>query len=171
MRFLTALLATGVLVSSAMATPPAPTDPVANVWVRFTAPETFTDATYDNRRSSLEQVTRDLAAQFAALGQRYLPPGQRLVVDVLDVDLAGRYEPWHQDFSDVRYMRDITWPRIHFTYQVVDQDGSIVASGDEDLGDMQYLMRPAQRRDGDRLRYEKAMLDTWFRARFARAPA
>jgi hypothetical protein len=29
------------------------------------------------------------------LGQRYLQPGQQLVIDIRDIDLAGRFEPRH----------------------------------------------------------------------------
>jgi hypothetical protein len=47
-----------------------------------------------------------------------------------------------------------------------------VANGDETISDINYLMRASIAYSSDSLRYEKAMLDEWFRTRFVdRQPA
>ena len=159
-RTANALVALSMILPGAIAAAATPID------VRFTAPETFTDATYENRSTSRDEVTRDLAAILAQLGERYVPAGHHLALEVLDVDLAGRYEPWHQNGWDVRFMRDITWPRIKFRYRLLDESGATIGSGEEAVNDMQYLMHPGARFDSGRLRYEKVMLEDWFRQRF-----
>lgn len=83
----------------------------AGVQVRFINPERYTDA------SSFGATSRDATiAEFRAylekLGQRFIRPGQNLTIDVLNIDLAGHYEPWRRNFSDVRIMRDITPPSV-----------------------------------------------------------
>lgn len=164
MRLLTALT-TGLLALPALAAPPAGPELPANVDVRFTAAEKFVDATYENRSNTRTRVAQDLTAHLVALGKRYLPQGQRLEIEITDVDLAGRYEPWHVDTHDVRYMRDVTWPRVDLEYRLLAGDEEI-ARGKEVLIDMNYLSRAGLRSNSDRLRYEKAMLDEWFRGRF-----
>jgi hypothetical protein len=44
----------------------------------------------------------------------------------------------------------------------------VVASAEELVSDMHYLMTSNRYMTGDRLRYEKAMLDDWFDRRFVR---
>jgi hypothetical protein len=49
---------------------------------------------------------------------------------------------------------------------------ALVANGDETISDINYLMRASIAYSSDSLRYEKAMLDEWFRTRFVdRQPA
>jgi hypothetical protein len=57
-------------------------------------------------------VERDIEQHLQRLGARVLPEGDSLRVEVLDVDLAGHFEPlrFHSG-SEVRIVRDITWPR------------------------------------------------------------
>ncbi|TDU23341.1 DUF3016 family protein [Panacagrimonas perspica] len=165
MRFVTARAATA-LAALSIIVPGAIVAAANRVDVRFTAPETFTDATYENRPASRDEVTRDLATILAKLGERYVPDGQQLALEVLDVDLAGRYEPWQQNGWDIRFMRDVTWPRIKFRYQLRDASGATIGSGEDQVNDMQYLTHPGAGFDSDRLRYEKVMLEDWFRKRF-----
>ncbi len=144
---------------------PTAAETPSNVAVNFIKPDKFTDATYENRISSREQVTRDLAAYLGDLGRRYLPADQQLEIDITDVDLAGRYEPWNVQAADVRFMRDVTWPRIGLKYRLL-EGGAEIAKGEESISDMNYLTRIGLRSTSDRLRYEKSMLDEWFRGRF-----
>lgn len=160
---ISALLAFPVFAETA----PTPAAAPSNVEVRFEKTDKFRDATYDNRRNTSEQVAKDIAAHMQKAGLRYLPAGQRLEVEITDIDLAGRYEPWHIQARDVRFMRDVAWPRIDLKYRLFEGDKEI-AQGDDHMSDMTYLHRPGLATSGDRLRYEKAMIDQWFRARFAR---
>ena len=141
----------------------------AVVEVDFKGADSYTDAGtrgYGGRANT--RVLEEISAHLQALGARYLAPDQHLTVEIRDVDLAGRFEPWHSYAYDVRFMREITWPRIELHY-VLREGERILAERDESVMDMQYLRHANGYFDSDRLRYEKRMLDDWFRSRFARA--
>lgn len=169
MRTLLPLMSlTGALLAlPAHAQPQSASAPAAEprVAVSFVKPEKFTDATLQNRFQSYERVTKELSDYLVGLGQRYLPANQRLEIKVTDIDLAGRYEPWRNYNPDVRYMVDVTWPSVSLQYRLL-EDGHEIAHGEQRVADMNYLRRPAARANNDSLRYEKAMLDDWFRDQF-----
>ena len=99
------------------------------------------------------------------LGERYLKPGQDLTIEVIDIDLAGRFELWRINARDLRIMREVTWPGIEVRY-TLEQNGVVVESGEEAVTDLNYLMRAGIAYSSGSLRYEKAMLEEWFRTRF-----
>ena len=137
----------------------------AAVSVRFVNPERYTDAgSYGG--GSTEATVAEFSAYLQKLGERFLAPGQNLSIDVLDIDLAGQYEPWRGAMSDVRIMRDITPPRIKLRY-VLTEKGRRLRNGEEDISDMNYQMTSG-RSGSDRYGYEKALLDDWFRRTFPR---
>ena len=138
----------------------------ATVSVTFEHPERYTDAGLYRERGekAREPALHGIRAHLERLGARHLRPGQSLRIEVLDIDLAGRYEPWRVTTRDVRVLRDITWPRIALRY-TLEQDGQPLASAEETLRDMNYLMRNHPGRSSDSLHFEKAMLDDWFRRR------
>lgn len=138
-----------------------------NVEVNYDHPEHFRDASLRDRGYGADEfVLKEIRSTFEKLGERYLPPGQTLRIEVQDIDLAGRYEPWRTEAYDVRFMRDITWPSLRLRYQL-SQDGKPLASGDTRVNDMSYLQRPGRATHGnDRLYAEKAMLEEWFRREF-----
>ncbi|MCO7519143.1 MULTISPECIES: DUF3016 domain-containing protein [unclassified Pseudomonas] len=144
--------------------------PTAQVEVRFDHPQRFRDASLESpgySRGADPQVLEALRQHLHKLGQRYLRPGQHLLIDIRDIDLAGRFEPWHGNAYDVRFMRDITWPSIDLSY-TLEQPGQAPQKAEERLSDKMYLSRPGRLGSSDRLYAEKAMLDDWFRLRFAR---
>jgi hypothetical protein len=141
----------------------------AGVAVTYVHPESFSDT---NLRGGYGEKARapaldGIRQHFERLSQRYLKHDQTLTIEVLDLDLAGRFEPWHANAYDVRYMRDITWPRMTLRYTLV-QNGLTLAQGEETISDMSYLMDASARLSSDSLRYEKTMLDSWFRKRIVR---
>ncbi|GAB3761356.1 hypothetical protein GCM10028796_11460 [Ramlibacter monticola] len=143
----------------------------ADVSVVFVQPEKYTDSAYSRSFASPRdraEVERDIEQHLQRLGARFLPEGDSLRVEVLDVDLAGHFEPlrFHSG-SEVRIVRDITWPRIQLRYTLTRGD-QMVGSGEERLSDMNFLSTPNRYSPDDRLRYEKAMLDNWFESRFGR---
>ena len=146
----------------------------AQVEVRFDHPEKFRDASLDSagyERGADDYVMKTLTQYLQTLGQRYLQPGQQLVIDIRDIDLAGRFEPWHSRAYDVRFMRDITWPTIDLSY-TLSQPGKPDQQAQERVSDKMYLSRPGRMASSnDRLYAEKAMLNDWFRQRFAPHPA
>jgi len=134
----------------------------AGVTVSFVAPEKFADLPAD--RWEREEVLRDLAAWFEELG-RQLPAGQDLRVEITDVDLAGRGYP----SSSVRELRvagnPAEWPSVSLRY-TLSANGQVLGSGVEQLKDMHFQSRRDVRPQDGKLRYEKRMIDDWFRQTF-----
>lgn len=171
------LFALGILVSPLAATAADSNVAETNVaesaagpvQVTFTNPDKFTDA-YPHRYGTKERdaVLKALTKHMEKVGGRYLKPGQTLKIEVLDLDLAGRVEWWHPNNYDIRYMRDIDSPAMKVRY-TLDENGTVLANGEERLTDMNYLMGLAAiSSNSDPLKYEKAMLDDWFRNRFGK---
>ncbi|MFZ6762708.1 DUF3016 domain-containing protein [Pseudoroseomonas sp. WGS1072] len=163
LRRMAPLAAAGLLLAS-----PA----LAGVSVDFADPARFTDARLDGGGGARPDAPELLALRrhLEALGAR-LPPGTALRITVLDIDLAGRCEPWRIENPDLRVMTPATWPRIRLRYALDrpgDHPGEAPAMAEESVSDMAYLTRARMARAGDRLWYEKAMLDDWFRQRFLR---
>ena len=151
----------------------AQTSTPSPVEVRFHHPEKFRDASLGSQgyeQGADAEVMKTLTQHLQQLGERYLKPGQQLAIDIRDIDLAGRYEPWHGNAYDVRFMREITWPVIELGY-TLSQPGQPARQAEERISDKMYLSRPGRHASNDRLYAEKAMLDDWFRQRFGAAPS
>ena len=148
----------------------APVAAKAGVVVQFVAPDRFADADF-RRPAGREALMRELERHLKGLGDRYLPPLQTLTIEITDLDLAGRYEPFNIGFNEVRGMRDITPPRVKLSYRLA-AGGRTLAAGTETVSDLNYLSNIRARNASGSLPYEKAMLDDWFRRRFGeRRPA
>ena len=146
----------------------------ADLTVVFVDPEHFTDAAYAHPNGTEEEravVMRDVERHLATLAERGLGAGDALRIEVLDIDLAGWFGPftWRTGI-DLRVLRDITWPRIKLRYTLSRGD-RVLASGEQHLSDLNYLMTVNRYSGSDRLRYEKAMLDDWFVRRIVSAAA
>ena len=161
-----ALLAAPVLAAFSMV--PAR----AEIAVRFADPGRFTDAALhrEGGAGAVEPTVEGLHEHLSRLGRLHLAPGQSLRIEIRDIDLAGRFEPWRARTRDVRVLRDITWPRIVLRW-TLEEDGAVVAAAEETLRDHGYLGRAADRPADDLLHFEKAMLDDWFRSRFVERQA
>ena len=133
----------------------------AGVSVTFVHPETYIDMPFATQ--DREQVLKDLTEYFEKLSAS-LPAGQDLKIEVLDLDLAGRLIPNFRGTQDIRVMRGgADWPHMHLRY-TLSTGGQVLRSGDEQLSDMNYLERlTSARYSGDPLRYEKQMIDDWFK--------
>jgi hypothetical protein len=147
------VLSLGALVASA----------AAQVNVRFTEPEKFTDlqSTWQTEASLLAALGEHLKQ----LGQKHLGEAQVLDIEVTDIDLAGSQEYFWR-ISPLRVMRDVTSPRISLRWRLSSSDPNGPAI-EVTLRDMAYLSRTNHYAEGDPLRYEKLMLDDWFRRTFA----
>lgn len=84
---------------------------------------------------------------------------------MLDIELAGHYEPWRTGFNEVRILRDITPPSFRLRY-VLGQGKTILMRGEDTITDMNYLLNPAARNSSERFPYERSLLRGWFRRRF-----
>ena len=106
----------------------------------------------------------DLRQHFDKLGAQ-LPQGQELKVEVLDIDLAGQIEPRSRGTHDIRVLRGgADWPMIQLRYSIESQ-GKVLKSGEKRVADMNYLQNHINKYAANEpLRYEKRMLDDWFKA-------
>jgi hypothetical protein len=127
--------------------------------VKFTNPDQFVDVPFSHheRTDALER----LEAHFSKLAAQ-LPSGQDLRVDVTDIDLAGNEYPGRAG-RELRVLKGAAdWPRIDFKFSVESQ-GKVVTSGTASVKDMNYLNRHNKYPRDEPLRYEKRMLDEWFK--------
>jgi hypothetical protein len=136
--------------------------------VTFKNVDSYIDATFERPKSerNLREVQEGLRKVFSKLADKYLPPGQPLAVEVIGIDLAGRLEPTFSS-GDIRIMQGVTWPRLQFTYTVT-ENGAVVASGQADIRDSDYLNGFNNQPYGDRLRYERQLIADWFRKTFGK---
>ncbi|MFT3957333.1 MAG: DUF3016 domain-containing protein [Piscinibacter sp.] len=139
--------------------------------VNYDARATFTDA--GTTQFERERHLGALAAYLKTLGERQLPEGQRLSVELVDLDLTGTLRPSRHAAGDLRIVNGrADGPHIELRYTLSDAS-QVLASGRETLSDA-GLPRLGAARDsdgGDPLRHEKTLLDQWFAARIAHAPA
>jgi len=160
----TTLLATALALLSAtvLVVLASPARAAGTAEVRFVEPERFTDA--GRGAQDREQALAVLAAHLQQLAQR-LPDGQRLRVEVLDVDLAGeqRLRLGHE----VRVLRGAAdWPQIRLRW-TLEQGGSTLKSGEERLSDLGYLSHRATAGASEGgWPHEKRLLTQWFRGQF-----
>jgi len=131
---------------------------LAQVSVSYVKPEDYSDVPRSpiERERTLQQFTD----YFKTLDKK-LPAGQRLQIEVLDIDLAGRLYP-RRAGDEIRILNGgADWPHMHLKY-TLEQDGQVLRSGDEQLSNMNYQDRLGGYFGSDPLRYEKQMLDDWF---------
>ena len=135
----------------------------AGVKVTFPDAERYADAGATSWEREATQA--ELAAHLVALGQRLLPADLTLEVEVLEIDLAGTVLPTRR--GDLRIVRGgADWPRLTLRYSLV-KDGQVQTAATERLADLAYTMNLGSRLSSEPLRYEKRLLDDWFRERFA----
>jgi hypothetical protein len=132
------------------------------VEVRFVDLQRYADIGW--RTLDRERNLELLRAHFQGLAAR-LPDGQRLAIEVLDVDLAGEEVPGDR-LDPVRVLRGrADWPRMRLRWQL-SGPGAAVRSGDEWLADLTYLDRLAPAGSAsEALPYDLRMVDDWFQAR------
>lgn len=132
--------------------------------VSFAQSEQFTDV--PRSAWDRERLLKQLSSHFDVLAAR-LPAGQTLKVEVLDLDLAGRTFPGAMHNPDLRVLgTGADWPHMKLRFSVSEGD-KIIKSGEDNISSMSYLDRINRYVSGDSLRYEKQMLDDWFKDRVA----
>lgn len=169
-KYFIPLSALAILVSAPMSAEEPKGDP-DRVQIEWKDPKSYTDvrgANQSNKRfrentfKKLEEYLEKLAAK--------LPEGQNLKLTVTDVDLAGHVWPGHMvgmNFSsDVRMVKRVDIPRMNFSYQLLDNSGGVIKEGEEKLKDMSFQDHINKHFNDDALRYEKKMLDDWFKDNF-----
>ncbi|WDT73662.1 MAG: DUF3016 domain-containing protein (plasmid) [Candidatus Manganitrophus sp.] len=97
----------------------------AAIDISFSDSERYTDAGRHMGDRVSEPVLQEIKEYLESLGERYLEPNQNLKIEILDIDLAGRYEPVHRGgASDVRILNDVTWPQIKVRY-ILEENGEV----------------------------------------------
>lgn len=160
-----ALIAAGVAGAPGLAWAAPP------VSVVFVDPGAYIDVRQfgAGRLGADQAVLRRLRTHFERLGERRLAPGQSLVLEVLQIDLAG-YRRTGRTADAARIATEADWPSLRLHY-VLSEGGVVVLDATETVADTNYL-RHGGPYANDSLRYEKRMLDDWFQARIMerRAP-
>jgi len=113
----------------------------------------------ENRKSFRERTFKNFEKHFAKLAEN-LPEGQVLKIDVTDVDLAG--DTLAGGIDRLRIVKDIYFPKMNFSYQLVNADGSAIVAAEVELKDMSFMRTSSLKYRNDSLGYEKKMLDDWF---------
>ena len=133
----------------------------AAVTVTFTKADQYVDVPFSP--SDRDATLKTLKEHFEKLGGK-LPSGQDLKIEVLDVDLAGRAEPSSMSSAnELRVLRGgADWPMIQLRYSV-EAAGKPLKQGEARISDLNYLNHMNRYPSGESLRYEKAMLDDWFK--------
>jgi hypothetical protein len=141
----------------------APVHAAGRADVSFVEPQRYSDAGFGVIER--ERTQRRLGEAFEALAAK-LPEGQRLRVQVLDVDLAGEVE--HFRLRDVRVMTGrADWPRLQLRWQLEGAGGAVLRQGQEHVSDLGYLVTSWPQMARDPLAHEKRMLGRWFDERVA----
>jgi len=141
----------------------------ATVNVQFVNPAGYTDSVFRNGAGSLSPriVMDEVGRILRRLGDRTLSPGQVLSVEILDVQLAGYINWWSFPSNEIRIASNAGPPprfRLRYTLKA---RGKLLAASEETITDIDFLINPSARLSTDPLVYEKALLDKWFRERFA----
>ncbi len=133
--------------------------------VNWVNPDKYRDINSGNEPKTKyrERVFKDFEKHFAKMASE-LPDGHKLAVTVTDVDLAGDVNAGGID--RLRIVTDLYFPRLKFTYELFDENGSKVKAGGTNLKDMNFLMGSNMRYRNKSLGYEKRMLDRWFNNTF-----
>ena len=101
-------------------------------------------------------------AWFVPAAAKLLPPGQRLHLVILDVDMAGDIQPWRNSrYEPLRYIEFGHPPRMTFEYRITDPAGGVLAEGREELVDASFDIRPPTIRQDQPFVYEFVMLERW----------
>jgi len=140
-------------------------DAQPRITVEFVNPEKFTDVYPSSRHGTdreLKQTLDALRQLIVEAGNKSLGTGDELKMEILDVNLAGEYNPpMGGPANEVRIMRNIDWPsmKVHYTLK----RGGKETQGDAVISDMSYLMSASTCPGGGALCYERRMVERWFR--------
>ncbi|MFQ3235001.1 MAG: hypothetical protein ACI9C4_000554 [Paraglaciecola sp.] len=149
----------------------------AEVEVTWQNPEEYRDVrpANESRKRFANNTFNKLDGYLGELAES-LPEGQKLLMTVTNLDLAG--EVWPASFvglghsgSNVRLIKSIYIPRMTFSYQLLGRTGEVLQQGEEKLKDTSFQDRANRFFDSEPLRYEKNMLRQWFVSTFAQEGA
>jgi hypothetical protein len=141
----------------------------ATVEIEWFEPEKYTDIRHGNyhKKNFQENIFKQLEKHVSKLSSKKLPEHQILKLSVTNVDLAGDVR--FGNIDRVRIVKHHFPPRLTFSYQLIDAKKQTLKTGEENLSDLSF-MQGATRYHSDYLKYEKILLDKWFRKTFTKIP-
>jgi hypothetical protein len=159
LNLLTVLIISGIAFSAFSAQ-------AADVKITWKNPDKYRDVDSGNtgKKRFRENTFSALEKHFVKLAKA-LPESQILEINVTDVDLAGDVHA--SGMRDIRVIKDLYFPRIKFSYKLVNTEQEIIHHDDENLKDMNFMMGSALKYRNKVLGYEKKMLDDWFKKAFS----
>ncbi len=122
------------------------------------------DSGNEGRKSFRERTFKNLEKHFAKMAEK-LPEEQIVKVTVTDVDLAG--DTHIAGIRRTRIVKNLYFPRMNFSYQLIDANGKEIKAETVELKDMNFMSGSNLRYRNKPLGYEKKMLDNWFYEAFA----
>ncbi len=160
------LLATALLVLAV-----GPLFAAGTITVDYVQPEKFTDVKERQFKTTPDKNAhlKNLKSWLEKEGAKQLADGQTLRLKILDIDLAGDFEPWNgPNFQDVRVLKDIYPPRIKLQFTLQDRDSKVLSEGERELRNVGYLMETSMASRGA-LEHDERMLKDWLRQEFKKA--
>lgn len=138
----------------------------AKVEINYDEPQTFSDVEANGMYS--EAVFKRFASTFEetvkSLADDFLPKNAKLKMTVLDIDLAGEYEPsYYSGTENVRVIEGIYPPRLKFEYQVMHGD-KVLAEGVAQTTDVTFMWNATNAvYEPMEFVYEKNLIEEWMR--------
>jgi len=132
------------------------------VEVDFQEPDLFSDMgrSYTAAHGADRGYIDILREHFQRAGANRVPEGYALSVTIMDVDMAGHFEPERgPEFADIRMVRSIYPPRIKLKYRLTDSTGAVRSEGDRRLSNQNFELDRTPVNYDDPMVYEKALVD------------
>jgi len=152
-----------VLILGGLISPPSFS---AKAEVTWTNPDKYRDikAGDENRNVFKARVYKTFDKHFAKLAKK-LPENQTLKIDITDLDLAGDVNI-SGGIHQIRIITDLYFPRIKFSYNLVNADNTSAKAGEINLKDMSFMMHGNLRYRNKSFGYGKRMIEEWFKDTF-----
>jgi hypothetical protein len=131
-------------------------------------PESFRDADYyyNGGKKSKEIVMNSLDRFFTKEAKNRLPEASTLEMTIIELDLAGDFEPWNMPHNqDVRVIKRLYPALIEFEYRYLDANGGVISEGTEKLVDRNVPSSLRARTLGNHENYPfvKSLIRDWIR--------
>lgn len=141
-----------------------------NVEVQYKDVESYRDFSVSgmSEEKTLPILKRELESVLERLGKKHVPEGYTFKMTITDIDMAGDVQPWRNRHNDdIRYVESIYPPRIKFDYQLLDNEGNVVAEDSVNYSDIGFLYTNVSiSRFNDPFHYEVNLVKDWFRNKF-----
>ncbi len=133
--------------------------------VTWQNPDKYTDIKPSNGtdKSYRKSVDKALGGEFKKLAEK-LPSGQKLTVNVTNLDLAGEVDPIpSRGGYQLRVLKDSYYPQMVFEYKITDATGkSVQESKTVDIKDMGFMSGSVNAASSQDFYYERRMIREWF---------